>query len=167
MWKAFKYLTQQNDSKLKKKQNKTKKKEEKFKCCMLFWAFTVFTFMYVVRIVDTLIPERMQATGANTNIRRTITPWKKKTKIKHKGYWEKLNEKQWKLSKDTNLDQHTHRKVWPYCSQAECIQWNFRELKLHEQYQIDIDLWFLTDKLITNICKYLIVRVRMSPLTAK
>ena len=74
MWKAFKYLTQQNDSKLKKNKTKQKKKKEKFKCCMLFWAFTVFTFMYVVRIVDTLIPERMQATGANTNIRRTITP---------------------------------------------------------------------------------------------
>ena len=74
MWKAFKYLTQQNDSKLKKNKTKQKKKEEKFKCCMLLWAFTVFTFMYVVRIVDTLIPERMQATGANTNIRRTITP---------------------------------------------------------------------------------------------
>jgi len=36
--------------------------------------------MYVVNIVDTLIPERIQATGARTNIRRTITPYKEEEK---------------------------------------------------------------------------------------
>lgn len=30
-------------------------------------------------MVDTLIPDRIQATGASTNIRRTITPWKTTT----------------------------------------------------------------------------------------
>ena len=89
--KWFKVKKKQN----KTKQNKTKQKEEKFKCCMLFWAFTVFTFMYVVRIVDTLIPERMQATGANTNIRRTITPWKK-NQNKTQGI---LRKTQWKTMK--------------------------------------------------------------------
>lgn len=47
-------------------------------CLLAFLVFAVSNrsrfFMYVERMEDTAMPERMHMTGASTSIRRTITP---------------------------------------------------------------------------------------------